>query len=96
VLRADALLTQAFQIEHKSDLSKKKTRDKIEALVDRTRTELKIDESLGYGEKDDYGDLYDGMDALKKSIGKSGFKGKWQQVNKSISRSKNRLVHPAN
>ena len=95
VLRADALLTQAFQIEHKSDLSKKETRDKIEALVDGTRTELKIAQSLGYGEKDDYGDLYDGMDALKKSIGKSGFKGKWQEMKKSISSLKNRLVHPA-
>ncbi len=94
VLRAEALLTKAFQIEHKSDLSKKETRDKIENLVARTLTELKIAESLGYGSKDDYGDLYDGMDALKKAIGTAGFKGKWKQLKESITRFKNRLVHP--
>lgn len=95
VVRAESLLTQAFQVEHKADLSKKETRKKIESLVNQTEDELKIAESLGYGGKDNYKDLYQSIDALKEAIGTAGFIGKWNRMKEALSHFKNKLVHPA-
>jgi len=66
---ADEKLTEAFQIEHKGNLSKQDSKNKFEPL-------------------------YDSVDALKKAIGTSSFKGKWAKIKKSISTFKNKIVHP--
>ena len=94
IIRAEEKLTEAFQIEHKSDLSKQETKNKIEKLVKDAEQEIKVAQALGYGSKDDYEDLYDSINALKKAIGTAGFKGEWAKIKKSISAFKNKIVHP--
>jgi hypothetical protein len=94
IIRAEEKITEAFQIEHKGDLTKQDTKDKIAKLVNDANQDVKVAQVLGYGTKDDYEILYDSMDALKKAIGTAGFKGEWSKVKKSISAFKNRIVHP--
>jgi hypothetical protein len=94
IIRAEDKLDEAFQIEHKGDLSKQATKDKISHLVIDANQDIKVAEALGYGSKDDYEILYDSMDALKKSIGTGGFEGEWSKLKKSISAFKNKIVHP--
>ena len=94
IIRAEEKLTEAFQVEHKSDLSNQETRNKIEKLVEAAQHDIKVAQTLGYGVKDDYEVLYDGIDALKKAIGTSGFKGEWAKIKKSMAAFKNRIVHP--
>jgi len=93
IIRADNKLTEAFQIEHKGDLSKQEMKDKIAKLVNDAGQDIKVAEVLGYGTNDDYQELYTSMDALKKSIGTSGFKGEWSKIKKSIAAFKNKIVH---
>ncbi len=94
IIHADEKLTRAFQIEHTADLSKQETKNKIEKLVNKAEQDIKIAETLGYGTKDDYTILYDGIDALKQAIGSGGFKGEWLKLKKSLSNLKNKIVHP--
>jgi YfdX protein len=95
ILRAEALLSEAFRIEHTEDLSKEENREKIEKLVDDAGAQIKIAETLGYGDKDDYKLLYESIDALKKTIHTEGFAGEWEKLKKVLSSFKNKIVHPA-
>lgn len=95
IIRAEEKLDEAFQIEHTQDLKKESVRDQIEKLANEAKQEIKVAKALGYGTKDDYEQLYEGIDALKKTIGRSGFKGEWHKLKKSLSNFKNRIVHPA-
>lgn len=88
IIRAEDKLSEAFQIEHKGDLSKQETKDKISNLVYAANENIKVAEALGYGTEDDFEALYDSMDALKKSIGTAGFKGEWAKVKKLYQRLK--------
>jgi len=96
IIRAEEKLSEAFQIENKdkADLSKQGTKDKISKLVNEAHQNIKVAEALGYGTKDDYENLYNDMDSLKKAIGTYGFKGEWSKVKKSLSAFKNKIVHP--
>ncbi len=94
IIRAEDKLSEAFQIQRKEDLSKQDTKDKISHLVSDAHQEVKVAEALGYGTKTDYELLYDGMEALKKSIGTAGFEGEWLKIKKSLSSFKNKIVHP--
>jgi len=93
IIRAEDDLSAAFQIEHKNDLSKQVTKDKISDLVFAAHQNIKVAEALGYGTKDDYEDLYDSMDALEEAIGESGFKSEWSRVKKSLGSFKNKVIH---
>ncbi len=94
IVRAEEILTEAFQVEHKPDLSKQETKNKIEELVEDVERHIKVAQTLGYGGKDDYKDLYEGIAALKDAIGTSGFKGEWAKIKKSMAAFKNRIIHP--
>jgi hypothetical protein len=96
IIRAEDKLSEAFQIENKdkADLSKQETKDKISKLVNEALQNIKVAQALGYGTKDDYDDLYDDIDTLKKAIGTYGFKGEWSKVKKSLSAFKNKIIHP--
>jgi len=95
ILRAEASLSEAFRIEHSSDLSKEQSREKIEQLVGDAGTQIKIAETLGYGDKDDYKLLYDGIDALKKTMHGEGFAAEMDKMKKALSSFKNKIMHPA-
>ena len=94
IIRAEDKLNQAFQIEHKDDLTKQDTKDKIAHLVTDANQDINVAEALGYGTKKDYKILYDGMDALNKSIGAAGFEGEWLKIKNTLSEFKNKIVHP--
>lgn len=94
IIRAEDKLNEAFQIEHKDDLSKQATKDKISHLVSDANQDLNVAEALGYGTKKDFELLYDSIDALKKSIGGAGFEAEWQQIKNTLSTFKNKIVHP--
>jgi hypothetical protein len=87
-------LNQAFQIEHKEDLSKQENKDKISHLVMETNQDINVAEALGYGTKKDFEPLYQEMDALKKSIGTAGYEGEWQKIKNALSTFKNKIIHP--
>ncbi len=94
IIRAEDKLNEAFQIEHKQDLSKQDTKDKISHLVNDANQDINVAEALGYGTKKDFELLYDEMDALKKSIGAAGFEGEWQKIKNALSSFKNKIIHP--
>ncbi len=94
IFRAEDKLNQAFQIEHKEDLSKQENKDKISRLVMETNQDINVAEALGYGTKKDFEPLYKEMDTLKKLIGTAGFEGEWQKIKNAVSTFKNKIIHP--
>jgi hypothetical protein len=94
IFRAEDKLIQAFQIEHKEDLSKQENKDKISNLVIESNQDINVAEALGYGTKKDYEPLYNQIETLKKSIGTAGFEGEWQKIKNALSTFKNKLIHP--
>ena len=94
IFRAEDKLNQAFQIEHKEDLSKPENKDKISNLLIKTNQDINVAEALGYGTKKDFEPLYKEMDTLKKSIGTAGFESEWQKIKNALSTFKNELIHP--
>jgi hypothetical protein len=80
IIRAKDKLDGAFQIEHKEDLSKQATKDKIFHPVMDANQDIKVAESLGYGTKDDYEIFYDSIDALKKLLARAVLKENGQKL----------------
>lgn len=95
IIDAEEKLSQAFQIEHTEDLSKQETKKKIEQLVNQAEKDIQVAEALGYGVKDEFSGLYEGIHALKKAIGESGFKGEWLKLKKALGNFSHKFIHPA-
>ncbi|WP_036300677.1 YfdX family protein [Methylomarinum vadi] len=94
VLRAEALLTAASELEHKSDLSKQESRADILRLTDAAKQKLKLAEVLGYGDKKDYKPLYQSIDEIKDVIHSEKSAATWNKIKKSLSDFKNKIIHP--
>lgn len=94
VLRAEALLTKASELEHKSDLTKEASRAEILKLADAAKEKLKLAEMLGYGGKDDYKLLYDAIDDLKDVIHSEKSAAVWDRIKTTLSAVKNKIIHP--
>lgn len=94
VLAAETDLTEAYELEHKSDLSQPDSKDKILKLADKAESQLKLAEVLGYGEKKDYEVLYQGIQALRDNLHTDKFKVEWDKVKTAISQLKEKVVHP--
>jgi hypothetical protein len=95
VLAAEENLTEAFRLEHTADLTKEEQRKRISNLADETNKHLELAEALGYGTKDDYPTLYQGIKALKETVHTNNFQTEWDKLHKSLLEFKDRLVHPA-
>ncbi|WP_020563151.1 YfdX family protein [Methylosarcina fibrata] len=95
VLRAEALLTKAAELEHKKDLSQEASRKEILDLAEAAKEKLKLAETLGYGSKDDYKELYDAIDDMKDVIHTEKSAAIWARIKDSFSAIKNKIVHPA-
>jgi hypothetical protein len=95
VLAAEDDLTDAFELEHKTDLSKKESKENILKLADHAENELKLAEALGYGEKNDYKVLYEGIQGLRDTLHTNKFKAAWEEVKGSIRKLKEKVIHPA-
>lgn len=94
VLRAEALLTRASELEHKKDLAQETSRKEILDLTEAAREKLKLAETLGYGIKEDYKALYDAIDDIKDVIHTEKSAAIWARIKDSLSAVKNRIVHP--
>ena len=93
-LRAEALLTAASELEHKTDLSKEDSRKEILKLTDEAKDKLKLAEILGYGSEEDYRLLYNSIDDIKDAIHSEQSAATWDKVKKSVSAFKNKIMHP--
>jgi hypothetical protein len=95
VLAAEETLTEAYRLEHTTDLAKEDSRKRVLNLADETNKQLELAEALGYGTKDDYQTLYQGIKALKETVHTNKFQTEWDKLYKSLREFKDRLVHPA-
>jgi hypothetical protein len=95
VLASEEYLTEAYELEHKTDLSKKDSKENILKLADNAENELKLAEALGYGEKKDYEVLYEGIQALRDTLHTNKFKAAWDKVKGSIRQLKEKVIHSA-
>ena len=93
VLRAEALLTAASELEHKSDLTQAASRTEILKLTDAAKEKLKLAEMLGYGGKDDYKLLYDAIDDLKDVIHSEKSTAAWDKIKNSLTAFKDKIIH---
>jgi hypothetical protein len=94
VLKAEALLTEASELEHKKDLSQQASREAILKLTDEAKNKLKLAEVLGYGTEDDYKVLYSAIDDIKDVIHSKKSAAAWEKIKSSILDLKNKLMHP--
>ena len=95
VLAAEENLTEAFRLEHTTDLTKEDSRKRVLSLADETNKHLELAEALGYGTKNDYQPLYQGIRALKETVHTDKFRTEWEKLHTFLLEFKDRLVHPA-
>ncbi len=94
VLAAETDLTEAFELEHKSDLKKPEDKAAILELADKAQNQLKLAEALGYGEKKDYEVLYEGIQALRDTLHTDKFAAEWEKVKTALTQLKEKVIHP--
>lgn len=94
LLRAEALLTIASELEHKEDLSKEKSRAEVLKFADAAKEKLKMAELLGYGSKDDYQLLYTAIDDIKETIHSEKSASTWAKVKQTLTDLKNKIIQP--
>jgi len=92
ILRAEALLTVASELEHKEDLSKEKSRAEVLKFADAAKEKLKMAELLGYGGKDDYKLLYTAIDEIKETIHSEKSAATWSKIKQSLTDLKNKIM----
>lgn len=94
VLRAEALLTVASELEHKTDLSQADSRNEIQKFTNAAREKLKLAEMLGYGDKQGYEQLYESIDEINDVIFSEKSAAIWDKIKNSLSIFKNKIIHP--
>jgi len=94
VLRAEALLTIASELEHKEDLSREKSRTEVLKFADAAKEKLKLAELLGYGSKDDYKLLYTAIDDIKETVHSEKSAATWAKVKQTLTDLKNKIIPP--
>jgi len=92
-LRAEALLDEAFELEHKKDMSKEKSREEVLKLTDAAKDKLKVAELLGYGEKDDFKMLYTEIDVIKETLHSEKSAATWDKIKHKLAELKNKVIH---
>ena len=87
-VRAEAVLQRAEQLATKSNRTQDDNQ-KVQNLLNATRTEIQLAEALGYGTKDDYKPLYAQLDDIQKKA-ESGQPGKnvFDKFEQSLKRFK--------
>jgi len=92
VLRAEELLDNAFELEHKADLNDPKIQAEILKMIEEARENLSIAQLLGYGKKKDYKLLYKAIEALEDTIESKQHGGSlWDRVKKEMKTYKQKL-----
>ncbi|HEY8157305.1 MAG TPA: YfdX family protein [Methylobacter sp.] len=90
-LRAEALVNQASDLEHKKDMSKEKSREEVLKLTDAAKDQLKIAELLGYGDKDDFKMLYTEIDDIKDTLHSEKSVETWEKIKHKLSELKRNM-----
>ncbi len=93
VLRAEDLVTQASELEHKDDLSKEESRKAVLKSADAAKQQLKLAEVLGYGDKKDYQQLYASIDEIKDVIHSEKSDTFWKKTRQSLFDFKQKIMH---
>lgn len=93
-LRAEALLDEASDLEHKKDMSKEKGREEVLKLTDAAKDQLKVAELLGYGDKDDFKALYTEMDDIKETLHSEKSAATWEKIKRKLTELKEKVIHP--
>ncbi|WP_305909030.1 YfdX family protein [Methylomarinum sp. Ch1-1] len=93
VLRAEALLSEAAQLEHQNDLSQEQSRSEVLKVTDAAKQQLKLAQALGYGDKEDYETLYDSIDGIKDVIHSEKSAETWNRIKQSLKDFKNKMMH---
>ena len=85
VIRAEAMLAEAEDLSEKEEREEGEN-DELAGLLENARYQLQMAEALGYGQNEDFEDLYEQLNQieLKTKGGKSG-KGFFDKINTSIS-----------
>jgi len=94
VLKAEALIMEASELETRNDISKASSKAEILLLTDSAKDKLKLAEMLGYGVKADYKPLYDAIDEIKDVIYTEKSVFTWDKLKSLLSALKNKVVHP--
>ena len=92
ILRTEAFLLAAFQLEQTNDLTKQETKDSIGRLLESAGNQLKLSEQMGYGVKSDYEDMTDSLDSLKKVTDLGGFDVAINKFKQAVTEFKHKLV----
>lgn len=92
VLRAEVLLSDAAELEHKTDLSKETSRVEVLKYVDAAKDNLKVAEILGYGSKDDYEPIYTIIADIKDVIHTEKSAAIWAKVKQEVLNLKNKIM----
>lgn len=94
ILRAEALLTEAAELEHKEDMTKEDSRAEVLKFADAAKDKLKIAELLGYGGKDDYKILYTAIDDIKDTMHSEKSVAAWAKIKQRLTDLKNKIIQP--
>ncbi len=93
-LRAEALLDEASDLEHKNDMTKEKSRENVLKLTDAAKDQLKVAELLGYGDKDDFRVLYIEIDDIKETLHSARATAAWEKIKHRLAELKDKVIHP--
>ncbi|MEJ2406402.1 MAG: YfdX family protein [Candidatus Thiodiazotropha sp.] len=91
MLRAEALLDQAQAMVEPADQQAKASQSsidktKLDNLMSGVRQQLKLAETLGYGNKQTYQSMYDSLDKLSQKAGEGGMSSNWfQEIKDKVS-----------
>jgi len=96
LLRAEALLTIAAELEHKTDLSKADSRAEVLKFTNAAKDKLKLAELLGYGNQDDYQDLYKAIDEIKEVIHSEKSAATWAKIKQNLADLGHKITKPKN
>jgi len=92
-LRAEALVDQASDLEHRQDISKEKSREEILKLTDAAKDQLKIAELLGYGDENDFKTIYIEIDDIKENLHSEKSKTAWEKIKRKLAELKSEVIH---
>ena len=92
ILRAEALLSEATELQADSILTKKDNKSAIEELLNKARDQLNMSEAMGYGVNSDYNGMKESIEALTDNIGTSEFQTEIDRFKKAVTDFKHKLV----
>ncbi len=90
ILRAEALLDQASELEHKQGQSNEKSREEVLKLTDAAKDKLLLAELLGYGSQAVYQKLYAEIDIIKEALHTEKSPAIWEKITHSLAQLKNK------